>query len=109
VHPLFLPVPKTKMLLMLLRKQKWTREVCGGILFVTGNKVRKNLALAGRMLGQHVAIKKVTEVRVRDLLLKGRVIIERRALEWLVRRRGVDKLKGEKKDDLAEFEKLLKI
>ena len=93
----------------LLRKLKWTKKSGGGTLFVTGNKERKNLVLAAGKLGADVTVKRVKDVKVRDLLLMGRVVIERRAFEWLIQKYGVEKLKGLKKDPLVEYERLLKL
>jgi len=77
-------------------------------MFVTG-KERKNLVLAARILGEHVVVKRAKDLKVRDLLLKGRVVIERRALEWLIARFGVDTVARPKKDPMREYEKLLKL
>lgn len=100
--------PKTKYLRTLIRKLKWTRKAGGGALFVTG-KERKNLVHAASKLGADVTVKRVKDVKVRDLLLKGRVVFERRAFEWLIRKYGVDRPRGVKKDPLLEYERLLKL
>lgn len=107
-HPQFLEHSKTKYLLTILRKLKWTRKAGGGTLFITG-KERKNLVQAARALGADVTVKRVRDVKVRDLLLMGRVVFERRAFEWLIREYGVDKQKGVKKDPILEYERLLKL
>jgi len=91
-----------------LRKLKWTQKAGGGTLFVTG-KERKNLNLAARALGADVTVKRVRDIKVRDLLLMGRVVFERRAFEWLIRQYGLDKPKGVKKDPILEYERLLKL
>ena len=92
----------------ILRKLKWTRKAGGGTLFITG-KERKNLVQAARALGADVTVKRAKDVKVRDLLLMGRVVFERRAFEWLIRQYGVDKQKGVKKDPILEYERLLKL
>lgn len=107
-HPQFLEYPKTKYMKILLRQLKWTRKAGGGTLFITG-KQRQNLVLASSKLGADVTVKRVRDVKVRDLLLKGRVVFERRAFEWLIAKYGVDKVKGVKKDPILEYEKLLKL
>ena len=107
-HPQFLEHSKTKYLLTLLRQLKWTRKAGGGTLFITG-KERKNLVQAARALGADVTVKRVKDVKVRDLLLMGRVVFERRAFEWLIRKYGVDKPQGVKKDPMLEYERLLKL
>src|SRR6202035_4720281 len=78
----YLAQPKTRLLLTLLRQLKWTRKAGGGTLFVT-LKERSNLTRSAGKLGADVTVKLVKEVKVRDLLLMGRVVFERRALEWL--------------------------
>jgi ribosomal protein L4 len=106
--PLFLGLPKTKMLLTLIRELKWTQKAGGGTLFITG-KERKNLVKAARSLDEHVTVKRVKDVKVRDLLLKGRIVFERRAFEWLIRQYGVDKPVALKRDPLKEYERLLQL
>jgi large subunit ribosomal protein L4 len=93
----------------LIRKLKWTKKAGGGTLFITGNKERKNLVLAAGSLGADVTVKRVKDIKVRDLLLMGRVVIERRAFEWLIQKYGVEKVRGPKKDPLVEYERLLKL
>lgn len=106
-HPQFLEFAKTRYLLGLVRKLRWTKT-SGGVLFITG-KERKNLVRAARKIGEHVVVKRVKDVKVRDLLLKGRVVIERRALEWLIARFGVERVSPPRKDPMREYERLLKL
>ena len=106
-HPQFLEFAKTRYLLALLRKLRWTKT-SGGVMFVTG-KERKNLFLAARVVGEHVTVKRAKDLKVRDLLMRGRVVIERRALEWLIARFGVDTVARPKKDPIREYERLLKL
>jgi ribosomal protein L4 len=107
-HPQFLEQRKTKYLKTLLRKLKWTKKAGGGTLFVTG-KERTNLVGAAAKLGEDVTVKRVKDIKVRDLLLRGRVVFERRAFEWLIQKYGVDKPQGVKRDPILEYEKLLRL
>jgi large subunit ribosomal protein L4 len=107
-HPLFLEKPKTKLLLTLLRELNWTKKAGGGTLFITG-KERTNLVKAAGRLGADVTVKRVKDVTVRDLLLMGRIVFERRAFEWLLQRRGVDKPPAVPRDPIAEYERLMKL
>jgi len=107
-HPLFLELPKTKMLLSLLRQLRWTKKAGGGTLFVTG-KERKNLVMAAGKLGEHVMVKRVRDLKVRDLLLMGRIVFERRAFERLIEQRGVDRPRVIRKDPIRDYERLMKL
>jgi large subunit ribosomal protein L4 len=107
-HPQFLEYAKTKMLLNLIRQLKWTRKAGGGTLFVTG-KERKNLVKAASKLGQDVIVKRVRDVKVRDLLLMGRVVFERRAFEWLMNRYDVVRKVTLKVDPIRDYERLVKL
>jgi len=107
-HPLFLEQPKTKMLLTLLRQLKWTNKSGGGTLFITG-KERENLLRAAGRLSADVTVKRVRDVKVRDLLLRGRIVFERRAFEWLLRERGVDKAPVTRRDPIKDYERLMKL
>ena len=105
---MFLEHHKTKYLFSLLRKLQWTKKAGGGTLFITG-KERKNLVLAARSLGADVTVKRVKDITVRDLLLRGRVVFERRAFEWLLQRRGLDKPPVPQKDPIKDYERLMKL
>jgi ribosomal protein L4 len=105
--PQFLDVAKTRYLLALLRRLRWTKTY-GGVMFVTG-KERTNLVSAARRIGGHVIVKRVKDLKVRDLLLRGRVVIERRAFERLIEWFGVDRVARLKKDPMREYERLLKL
>jgi large subunit ribosomal protein L4 len=107
--PQFFSQPKTKALLTLIRELKWTRKAGGGTLFITGQE-RKNLAMAARKLGADVLVKRVKDIKVRDLLLMGRIVFERRAFEWLVRRYGIEK-PGQllRRDPIRDYERLFKL
>lgn len=109
-RPQFLELPKTKLLLTMIRKLKWTKKAGGGTLFVTG-KERKNIARASRGLGADVTVKRVRDLKVRDLLLMGRVVFERRAFEWLIRQYGVDAEKPRKvgQDPMVIYKRLAKL
>jgi ribosomal protein L4 len=107
-HPLFLEHAKTKALLNLIRQLKWTRKAGGGTLFITG-KERKNLVHAASRLGADVTVKKVRDVKVRDLLLRGRVVFERRAFEWLIRQYGLGRRFIQKNDPIKDYERLVKL
>jgi ribosomal protein L4 len=92
-----------------MRQLKWTRKAGGGTLFVT-LKERRNLAKSATKLGADVTVKLVKEVKVRDLLLMGRVVFEKRALDWLVREHGVErKAHVLKKDPIKDYELLMKL
>lgn len=106
--PQFFFQPKTKALLTLIREQKWTRKAGGGTLFITG-KERTNLSMAARQLGADVMVKRVRDIKVRDLLLMGRIVFERGAFEWLMRRYGVDKPEVLRRDPIRDYEKLAKL
>jgi ribosomal protein L4 len=106
--PLFLEQPKTKELLTLIRQLKWTKKAGGGTLFITG-KERKNLVLAAGRLGGDVAVKRVKDVKVRDLLMMGRVVFERRAFEWLIRQYGTGRKFVLRDDPIATYERLVKL
>jgi large subunit ribosomal protein L4 len=106
-HPQFLEVAKTRYLLALLHKLRWTKT-SGGVMFVTG-KERKNLVRAARRIGEHVVVKRVKDLKVRDLLLKGRIVVERRALEWLIARFGVDRVAPPQMDKMKEYQRLLNL
>jgi ribosomal protein L4 len=109
-HPQFLELPKTKLLLTIIRKLKWTRKAGGGTLFVTG-KERKNIVRASRGLGADVTVKRARDLKVRDLLLMGRVVFERRAFEWLIRQYGVEAEKPlkVKQDPMVMYERLARL
>jgi Ribosomal protein L4/L1 family len=107
-HPQFLEYAKTKVLLNLIRQLKWTRKAGGGTLFVTG-KERKNLVKAANKLGEDVIVKRVRDVKVRDLLLMGRVVFERRAFEWLINRYDVARKVTLKNDPIRDYERLVKL
>jgi ribosomal protein L4 len=88
---------------------KWTLKAGGGTLFVTLSE-RKNLELAARGLGVQVTVKKAHDVKVKDLLLRGRVVIEQPALEWLIQNFGVDtKRPPVERDPIRDYERLLKL
>lgn len=106
--PQFLETPKTYHLLNLLRQLKWTKKAGGGTLFVTG-KERKNLVNAARSLGADVTIKRARHVKVRDLLLKGRVVFEQRAFESLIQKYGVDRPQKLRRDPILEYERLARL
>jgi large subunit ribosomal protein L4 len=107
--PQYLAEPKTKYLLTLIRQLKWTKKAGGGTLFVT-LKERRNLFKAARKLGGDVTVKSVKEIKVRDLLLMGRVVLEKRALEWLLREHGVERKPHVlKKDPIRDYERLMKL
>ena len=112
VTPVFLELPKTKLLKVLLRELKWGKNAGGGTLFITINE-RTNLVKAAGVLGADVVVKKVSDVKVRDLLLMGRVVIEKGALEKLLEKYGVkDGLncsKPLKRDPIREYERLAKL
>jgi hypothetical protein len=73
-------------------------------------KERSNLTRSAGKLGADVTVKLVKEVKVRDLLLMGRVVFERRAFEWLVREHGVErKAHVLKKDPIKDYERLMKL
>jgi ribosomal protein L4 len=107
-HPQFLEQPKTKGLLTLIRKLRWTRKAGGGTLFVTG-KERTNLVRAASRLGEDVTVKRVKDLKVRDLLLMGRVVFERRAFEWLIRQYGVGRRFRLREDPIKQYERLAKL
>lgn len=96
------------MLLNLIRQLKWTRKAGGGTLFVTG-KERRNLVMAASKLGQDVIVKRVRDVKVRDLLLMGRVVFERRAFEWLINRYDVVRKVTLRNDPIRDYERLVKL
>lgn len=73
---------------------------------------RKNLAMAARKLQGDVLVKRVTDIKVRDLLLMGRIVFERRAFERLVTRYGVEKTTQERvlrRDPIRDYERLVKL
>jgi ribosomal protein L4 len=106
--PQFFSHPKTKALLTLIRQLKWTRKAGGGTLFITG-KERTNLSMAARSLGADVIVKRVRDVKVRDLLLMGRIVFERRAFEWLIRRYGVERPQSLRRDPIRDYERLARL
>ena len=106
--PQFLEHGKTKLLLTLIRQLKWTRKAIGGVLFVPLRE-RKHLEMAARSLGADVTVKRVREVRVKDLLLRGRVVFERKAFEWLIQKYGLDKLPRPKQDPMKKYRKLMEL
>jgi ribosomal protein L4 len=92
-----------------MRQLKWTRKAGGGTLFVT-LKERRNLTKSAAKLGADVTVKLVKEVKVRDLLLMGRVVFEKRALDWLVREHDMErKAHVLKKDPIKDYERLMKL
>ena len=111
VTPMFLELPKTKLLKVLLRELQWTKNAGGGTLFVTINE-RANLFKASHVLGADVTVRTVREVKVRDLLLMGRVVIEKGALERLLGKYGVKdgSRRGPlRRDPMKEYERLAKL
>jgi large subunit ribosomal protein L4 len=112
VTPMFLELPKTKLLKVLLRELKWGKNAGGGTLFININE-RANLVKAARVLGADVTVKTVREVRVRDLLLMGRVVIEKGALERLLEKYGVkdgsSRGNALRRDPIREYERLAKL
>lgn len=111
VTPMFLELPKTKLLKVLLRELQWTKNAGGGTLFVTVNE-RANLFKASHVLGADVTVRTVREVKVRDLLLMGRVVIEKGALERLLGKYGVKdgSRRGPiRRDPMKEYERLAKL
>jgi len=58
----------------------------GGSLFITA-KERKSLAntLEEDNLGKHASCVSIEDVDVKDLLERGRLVVEREALEWMLR------------------------
>ena len=111
VTPMFLELPKTKLLKIFLREMLWTKNTGGGVLFVTINE-RGNLFKASHVLGADVMVKTVREVKVRDLLLMGRVVIEKGALQRLLEKYGVNDGSRPgpiRRDPMKEYERLAKL
>lgn len=66
--------------------------------------------MAARKLGADVLVKRVKDIKVRDLLLMGRIVFERRAFEWLVRRYGMEKPEQLlRRDSIRDYERLVKL
>ena len=60
-------------------------------------------------MGADITVKRVKDVKVRDLLLRGRVVFERKAFEWLIQKYGLDKLPRPKLDPMKKYKKLLQL
>ncbi|OLL21915.1 54S ribosomal protein yml6, mitochondrial, partial [Neolecta irregularis DAH-3] len=75
---------KTQHILQLLQFHGWTKEN-GRVLIITDDRRRK-IELGMRNLGMHGHVKLKEDIEVRDLLKYERIIIERKALDWLQER-----------------------
>ncbi|KTW31015.1 50S ribosomal protein L4 [Pneumocystis jirovecii RU7] len=80
-HTFELPTHKTKAMVNVIKTYGWDYDG-GGTVFIMYAR-RENFIYSTANLGKHCIVRNVKEVSVKDLLMKERIIIERKALEWL--------------------------
>ncbi|KAG5519859.1 hypothetical protein PMAC_000135 [Pneumocystis sp. 'macacae'] len=87
-HTFELPTHKTKAMVNVIKTYDWDHD-SGGAVFVMYAR-RKNFIYSTENLGKHCIIRNVKELSVKDLLMKERIVIERKALEWLEKKTRIE-------------------
>lgn len=80
-HTFELPTHKAKAMVSVMKTYGWNHDNGGSIFIMHAD--RKNFLYSTGSLGAHCIVRNVKELSVKDVLMKERIIIERKALEWL--------------------------
>ncbi|KAG4301701.1 hypothetical protein PCK1_002186 [Pneumocystis canis] len=80
-HTFELPTYKAKAMVGVMKTYGWNHDG-GGTVFIM-HADRKNFMYSTGNLKQHCIVRNVKELSVKDVLMKRRIVIERKALEWL--------------------------